>query len=309
MKIISVLDTTISDYNMGNQIIMDAIYDNLYDMFPEAFFYKHPYMEITKHTLDYIRQADFVFFGGTNSLCPEMEKYTQWGIDLKNAKYFKKLVLMGIGWWQYSNKTSGYSQKLYKKLLDNCFLHSVRDEYSKNKLNSMGYTNIINTGCPTLWNIDNSRIESAKSNKVICTLTDYNKDEIRDKKIIEMAYKNYDKVFYWLQGVGDYSYIKSLDISVKDENFIPPRIGCYNDFLERNSVDYLGTRLHGGIRALQKGKRTFIVIVDNRAQEMKIDFDLPAFSIDDLNDIIKNDYKFNIQIPHDNINKWKMQFN
>jgi len=43
MKIISILDTSIADYNLGNQIIMEAVYDVLRMLFPGDFFYSLPY--------------------------------------------------------------------------------------------------------------------------------------------------------------------------------------------------------------------------------------------------------------------------
>ena len=31
--------------------------------------------------------------------------------------------------------------------------HSVRDSYTKKMLNSIGINNVVNTSCPTVWNI------------------------------------------------------------------------------------------------------------------------------------------------------------
>jgi polysaccharide pyruvyl transferase WcaK-like protein len=46
--------------------------------------------------------------------------------------------------------------------------------------------------------------------------------------------------------------------------------------LKREDVDCVGTRLHAGIRALQRKRRAIILGVDNRAEEMGHDFDLPV---------------------------------
>ena len=40
------------------------------------------------------------------------------------------------------------------------------------------------------------------------------------------------------------------------------------------NIDYVGTRLHAGIRALQHKKRTIIIGIDNRAIEKAKDFNL-----------------------------------
>lgn len=45
LEILSVLDTTICEYNLGNQIIMDSIYKIINEIFPEAFVFKLQYAE------------------------------------------------------------------------------------------------------------------------------------------------------------------------------------------------------------------------------------------------------------------------
>lgn len=55
-------------------------------------------------------------------------------------------------------------------------------------------------------------------------------------------------------------------------------------------MDFVGTRLHGGIRAMQHKQRAIIIEIDNRAKEISSRFE--------------ND----IQIPFDKVNQWKDQF-
>ncbi len=43
MNVVSIFDTTIMEYNLGNQIIMQAVYSHLGKIFPDAFFIKIPY--------------------------------------------------------------------------------------------------------------------------------------------------------------------------------------------------------------------------------------------------------------------------
>ena len=45
MKVISILDTTISDYNLGNQIIMEAVNDILDELFWDDFMFRLQYAE------------------------------------------------------------------------------------------------------------------------------------------------------------------------------------------------------------------------------------------------------------------------
>lgn len=313
MKKISVFDTSISDFNLGNQIIMDSIYKNLYEIFPNDFFFKVPTMDIGKHTIQYIKWSNLIFFGGTNSLNAEMEKYRQWGINLKNYKKIENVILMGIGWWQYEKKTSLYTRFLLNKVLNKKIIHSTRDSYTEKKLKEIGFKNVINTGCPTLWNLNKNHckdITKTKSKNVILTITDYAQKEERDRYIISILSKNYENIFIWIQGMGDYDYIEKI----KGKNkviFINPNLSDFDKFLRENDVDYVGTRLHAGIRALQFKRRTIIIGIDNRAIEMSKDFNIPVLNennIDMLEKKINSSFETNIVLPENNILIWKNQF-
>jgi len=313
MEKISVFDTTISSYNLGNDIIMEAVVKYLNELFPFSFVVRVPYMEITSNTLKFLRKSDYIFFGGTNSLSSRMESYKQWGVNLFNSLFFKNVILMGLGWWQYQGRVSLYTKYLLNRLLTKEYMLSVRDSYTENKLRSINFKNVINTGCPTLWELTNDHISSIKkerSEKVMFTLTDYNKDPIRDKKLISILTREYSSVYFWVQGWGDYEYLKQLTDISKIE-ILNPNLDSVNNILELQDIDYIGTRLHGGIRALQKGKRTIIIGVDNRSLEMQKDYNLPVIdqnNLVSLNSLINSSMEIKLNIPFENIKKWKGQF-
>jgi hypothetical protein len=315
MKKISIFDTTISNYNLGNEIIMDSIFKHLREIFPNDFFFKVPTMEITKHSLNYLADSDRIFFGGTNALSSKMERYKQWNLNLFNYRDINNVLLMGVGWWQYQDiNTSFYTKHILSKTLSPQYFHSVRDNYTKKKLNDIGFENVINTGCPTLWNLNEEHcvsIPKYKTENVVLTLTDYNQDFFRDKRLIEILLKHYSKIYFWIQGKGDNDYIKTL-VADNFYKIIPPNLDAFDDFLKNNTVDYIGTRLHAGIRALQYKKRSLILSVDNRAAEMAKDFNLPVIQRDNIETIeqqfILSEYLTNINVPFQEIHKWKNQF-
>lgn len=312
MKSISVFDTTISDFNLGNEIIMESIYGILREIFPDDFFYKLPFMEITRHTMDYISRSDLVIFGGTNSLSSRMERYKQWDINLYKSLYIRNVILMGLGWWQYQEKESLYTKVLLHRVLSRNRLHSVRDSYTENKLRGIGIVNVVNTGCPTLWRLLPEycrEIKTVKSDIVVMTLTDYNREPERDRRLIEVLLRCYRRVRLWVQGVGDREYLESL--CPNRVEIIPPTLAALDAALSDADVDYVGTRLHAGIRALQKKRRTVIVAVDNRATEMKKDFGLPVIEIKEMADLesrVLGRVETEIRLPLDRINRWKEQF-
>ncbi len=312
MKVVSVFDTSIANYNLGNQIIMEAVYKHFTDFLDKKYFlYNIPYIDITTHSLSCLKSSDIAIWGGTNSLCGEMEKYTQWGINIKNVKNVEqKVILMGLGWWQYQDNVSCYTKKLLHLALNAEYLSSVRDQYSADKMKKIGFDNIINTGCPTLWELTEEHCrdipDGISSDKAIITFTDYKKNKDRDLNLFSVVKKYYKHIFIWPQGVGDINYIEK-ELQLSDVNILPPRLVDFDNFLAQQKPDYIGTRLHAGIRSLQKKCRSIIIVVDNRANEMGKDFCLPIVEISQLESMITK--KFSpIAIPTENIKIWKEQF-
>lgn len=316
MKTISVLDTTISDFNLGNQIIMEAINCILDELFEHDFIFKLQYAEpFGQQSIRYLRQSDYIFFGGTNSLSSQMNHYKQMGFTLSNAFYINHLTLLGVGWWQYQKKPNLYTKYLLKKLLSKTTIHSVRDSYTQKMLSDIGISNTINTSCPTTWTLTQEHCKNIpiyKAKNVITTFTDYNKQPISDQKLMNILLENYENVYFWVQGIGDLEYLKTLNIpKIKHLKIIPPKLKNYDQILQNTSVDYIGTRLHAGIRAIQSMKRALIIAIDNRAREISNDIGLNIADRNDfgkITDFINNGYITDITIPIDDITKWKEQF-
>lgn len=313
MDVISIFDTSISDYNLGNQIIMDSVNLEIRENFNDCFVYKLPYIEITKHTLNCISQSKFVFFGGTNSLNNKMEVYKQWGLNMFNVRRISNVVLLGLGWLKYEEgNMSMYTKYMLNHVLSKDFIHSVRDSYTEKKLKSEGFK-VINTGCPTLWRLNSQiigNIPKKKSSNVVFTLTDYNKDFYRDTKLINCCLKNYSRVYFWPQGIGDIQYLKELGY-IKQIEIINPYLFDFDYLIKNTTIDYVGTRLHAGIRSLQSSIRAFIIGIDNRSKEMASDFGLPVVDLnklDGLDELINKDYELILKLPVENINNWKSQF-
>lgn len=314
---IAVLDTSIASQNIGDEIIMDAVYKELNDIFNQERFFKLPTHEIiSKSGLALIRKSKFGVLGGSNILSSYMNEYKQWKIYIPHTFFIKhKIVTMGVGWRDYQHDPNLYTKILLRKILNSKYLHSVRDSYTEERLKGIGFKNVINTACPTLWQLTMEhckKIPHSKAKNVVFTLTDYNKDFEKDKIFISKLIDNYEEVYYWIQGVNDLEYLQSFNQSLINKiKIIPPRLASYDDFLDNINCDYIGTRLHGGIRALQKKKRTIIIGIDNRALEKKKDFNLTVLNrenILDIEELISQDFVTSINLPLNNIEKWRNQF-
>ena len=316
MKTISLLDTTVSDFNLGNQIIMEAVNDIINDLFEHDFIFKLQYAEpFGKQSMRYLRQSDYIFFGGTNSLSSQMNRYTQMGFTLSNIFYISNLTLLGVGWWQYQSRPNLYTKYFLKKLLSTTTLHSLRDSYTQKMLSDIGIHNTINTSCPTTWSLTKEHCQKIPINKahdVITTFTDYNKHPIFDQTLINLLLDNYETVYFWVQGIGDLEYLNNLYIPHKQRlKIIPPKLKNYDHLLKNTQIDYIGTRLHAGIRALQHQQRSLIIAIDNRAKEISNDIGLNIANRDDVTKIIEfieKPYVTDLTVPLENISKWKEQF-
>ena len=311
---IGIINPSIGTCNLGDLIIYDAVYSCLRELFPDAFFTTFPSQFHTSYDAkEGMSKKDLLFVAGTNLLSSNMNEYYQWKLDPGHKRFINnKVVLMGVGWWQYQDLPNAYTQRLLKEILCSDTLHSVRDNYTFQMLRDIGINNVINTSCPTLWSLTEEKCRTIPKNKadnVVTALTFYKYDEAADRKLLEILRSNYDKVYLWIQGVEDYDYLKRIYSDYAQIILIPPSLEAYDQFLMNEpSVEYLGTRLHAGARALQKGKRTLIVAVDNRAIEIGKDVNLNVIKRTDLYKVtnyISSSYSTDIQLPIENINRWK----
>lgn len=316
MNIITIFDTSVATQNIGDQIIVDAVRDQLSELFEfQTMFLSVPTHEvISRYSRRIINKSLYSFVAGTNLLTSKFHflRANQWNINLYDAMKFNRVILLGVGWTDYQSKPNILSKIIYKHGLDSTLLHSVRDSYTKSMLESIGVKNVINTGCPTMWKLTAEHCANIPKNKaenVVMTLTDYRRDIDSDKKLISILKNNYKNVYFWIQGSEDAEYIKTLS---KDVLLINPTLESYNTLLDSTvDLDYVGTRLHAGIRAMQKGKRSVIIGVDNRAIEKKKDYNLNVIKrneIDSLEIVINSRLDTNITLNIEGINKWKNQF-
>lgn len=316
MKKITIFDTSVATTNLGDEIIVDSVIRVLRDIFKDdTMILRVPTHEvISRRTHRLVNESDFSFVAGTNILNSKFKiiKANLWNLNLFDAVKLKNVILMGVGWSNYQDNPSTLSRYVYKNILDNEINHSVRDSYTKDKLHSIGIKNVINTSCPTMWSLTPEHTKSIPKNKgknVVMTLTDYRQDRLNDKKLIEILKANYEKVYIWIQGMEDYKYLNSLSNELE---IIGPSLKSYDDLLDSDiDLDYVGTRLHAGIRALQKQRRSIIIGIDNRAIEKQKDFNIQVIkreNIDELERLINSVFATELTIDFQSIHEWKKQF-
>ncbi|MEM6761235.1 MAG: polysaccharide pyruvyl transferase family protein, partial [Pseudomonadota bacterium] len=310
---ILLLDTAVASRNMGDHIIMDAIKLFLRFIFPKSLFVTAPTHEYAgSETLKLMESAAHTFVCGTNLLSSNADEYKQWKLSGADAFVLKELTLLGVGWWQYQSAPNAYTSFLYRNILSAKTLHAVRDGYTRRQLGAAGVGNAINTSCPTLWGLTRrhvARLPRAKSDTVVFTFTDYAQKPEADGAILRALAGTYGAVHCWLQGAGDYAYAQKL--GVEGVKYIAPTVEAYTEFLRDNDCDYVGTRLHAGVRALQMGRRALVLAVDNRAKEISSDCGLPVLPREDFAAIraaLADGWPMEIAVPYGDINAWIGQF-
>jgi len=298
--------------NLGDLIIRESVLRELNNIFQNEYIMSVSTQQYPDwHLLKRIYEADYKFVGGTNLLSSNMNAYNQWKIRLHYTPIISNVILMGVGWWQYQEEPNNYTKLLLNRVLSKKYYHSVRDEYTADKLRGIGIKNVINTGCPTMWELTNCQaIPQRKAESVLTMLTDYNTNTALDLELLNILKDNYRKIYFWPQGRNDERYINELGLPVE---IIDRSLSALDQFIDSNiDFDYIGTRLHGGVRCLAKSRRALIVAVDNRAKEISKDTNLPIVERNDLDAIkkwINYPNKISINVNQDRISQWKNQFN
>lgn len=310
---IIVFDTSIESDNLGDQIInfyCNAIFSEL-ALTPTGRVPTH--RGLTKQEMALLTPSSLKIITGTNILSSHMNLNGTWCRPLQ-LKRLDNLCLFGAGWNEYSEEMNSYTKLFYRTLLDKKFLHSVRDSYTEKKFRMLGIQNVINTACPTMWGLTHPACElipKKKAAAVITTITDYDKNKQLDWFMLDTLLNHYYKVYIWIQGSEDLKYIHTYP-QFNKLFCVDRTLESYNQVLKLDSVDYIGTRLHAGIHALNNRKRSLIISIDNRARELAKDTNLPVLERtqipNKLENYILHDHVTEINLPTNAIRTWKRQF-
>ncbi len=316
LRRITMLDTAVASTNLGDQIIMEAVRHELADIVSGAVLFtvaSHEWMG--GHSRRLMRNSDFTIAGGTNLLSSRMWFRSNWRVTPVDALHCHNVVLMGVGWYQYQGAPDPYSRWLIRSLLSRTHLHGMRESYALKMLASIGITNTVNTGCPTIWALTPdrcARVPRLKAENVLTAVNSYAglQDPAADRRMLETLQRHYRTVYLWIQTHTDYEYVQSL--GANRIQFVNPSLASLDAILTSElDLDYVGNRLHAGIRSLQKGRRAIILEIDNRATEMGRDVGLPTVertNFERLERMITEPLATSVRPPQQEIARWKQQF-
>lgn len=322
MKKILLLDTSIGTSNMGDFIIMECVRKELSYILNDNFVYNmsthlpsFSAFAVFRNSLavQNYASADLKFAGGSNLLVKDLRThYPQWNINKWNSKPLSGTICVGVGAGQGDN-VDKYTTSVYRQVLNHDYYHSVRDERSKEYVENVLGLKAINTGCVTMWMLTPEfckTIPTKKADAALITITARTEIDPNEQKMIDIVLANYSKVYCWIQGDRDLDYFKKLRNTEKIE-LIPPTLDAYEHILNTVDLDYIGTRLHGGIYAMRHKKRAIIIAIDERAREINANNNLNCLNIDETDNLeamINSEFETKINMPFDEINRWKSQF-
>ena len=324
MKTVVLFDPGIRSLNKGDEIIMrSAEYELEKAGLLEGNYVIHsathaPVVTFYQNTPQNPRirlydNADLKLICGSNLMWKNLLKPRPvFNVNLWNCRPYRDSILMGVGVGKSDDKTNLYTRKLYSKILKKDALHSTRDEAAAAFLADLGYK-AIDTGCPSMWRFTPEfcgGIPCEKAENVVFTLTDYGRDKQYDQMLIDTLKRHYKEVFFWIQGVYDLEYFETFE-NTDGITTIPPSVDAFGEVLKRPDIEYVGTRLHAGMFAMQHKKRTIILAIDNRVRDMKKDYDLHVIErreIEKLDDMIESSLPTDIRLKQENIDIWLSQF-
>lgn len=305
-------DTAIASDNLGDEVIMDAVNRIMIEIFgTDRFDRIATHRRMTPAERSRAAAAEFGIVGGTNILKSRMLFRQNWKLGLRDILSLRNAVMLGVGWQFYGGKPDIASRWFFRHALARDYLHSVRDEHTLELLQAI-VPNVLYTGCPTMWEFDAAtcaRVPTAKARDAIFSVTYYRPLPEIDRQILKLLHDHYQTVYLWAQQQEDVDYIKSLD--VPGGVWIDRSLAGYDGILATQDVDVLGSRLHGGIRALSRGRRALILEIDNRAREIGRKTRLPCAARDDIarmSDWIQGSPPLAVTMPWDDIARWKAQF-
>ncbi|WP_117236265.1 polysaccharide pyruvyl transferase family protein [Vibrio maerlii] len=308
-------DTGISSLNLGDEIINGSAETQLRKVFSsEQFFDVSSHNGVSGKSIYFANNCRLRLVCGSNLLRRNLLRSGNWDISPLDIARLTPLTLMGVGWFRYSSTPDFLTQALYRQLFSSRYTHSVRDEYTKVKLEQCGVKEVLNTGCPTIWPLNPEHCQSIPrliAENVVFTLTDYSPNIERDQALIDVLKSTYKDIYFWPQGSGDLLYLNQL--STSGISILPASLESYDDLLVSDiEVDFVGTRLHAGIRALQHRRRAKIVAIDNRAIEKHKDFNIPIILPNqigrEMQAGLQEPITTDIRLPQKEIDLWLGQF-
>jgi methylmalonyl-CoA mutase cobalamin-binding subunit len=313
-------DTAVGSGNLGDLIVMQGVERGLAPVLEQSCvlrFATHLQNLTWRQSVygskrRFADAADLKFIGGTACLVPHALTWAPWWqLGPPNLRLYRGSILVGAG--RVGGRPDPYTAWLYRSALTSGVAHSVRDERTRELLESLGFRALV-TGCPSLWGVSDrvcAAIPQGKADRVVVSLSSHRKqrDVAADRALADLAKRNYAEVIFWCQGtVGDDAYWTSLAGPGGQRIYSLPAL---SQVLSEGGVDYIGTRLHGAAYALQHAVRSIALDIDGRALGLQATHGVPCVRRGDvaaLETLVNSQFPTSIRLPSAAIAEFLRQF-
>lgn len=315
MRHIHLLDTSIASDNLGDEIIVSEARAWVAETFGDAYISTSSSHDgLGYYGRQMAQGADIVLMLGTNALTGKYQRRGNFVWSVKRADIAAlegKVVLVGVGASTGKTDVIPRQRRLLTRLLSKDDVHSVRDETAYRLMSNAGLK-ALNTSCVTLWRYADAqpKVPQVCAPAVCFTLT-MHKASRHDLTLIESLRSVYSKLYFWPQQLRDLAYLREMT-NTDDIEIVPGSLAAYDHLLATTDIDVVGTRLHGGIRGLKHGRRSLVVVIDNRARDIGAEVNLPTIARDQLGapliSRLQDAFKTDLNIPRPNVAQFSAQF-
>jgi len=276
---VHLLDTSISSGNRGDDIIVDFARRHLMSAVGDSFLSTSSSHDgLGRYSRKLAARADVAFLLGSNALAADYRgRKFHWRVTWRDIPALaEKVVLLGVGAHKDFDRVNPRQISFLRKVLSPRHIHSVRDAQAGQILERCGLE-FINTSCPTLWGYATVQPEMRRNPKVACFTLTAGKPQPSDRYLIQTLSECYERVLFWPQQEPDLAYMEQIRGAARIE-VIAGNLAAYDATLASERPDYVGTRLHGGIRAMSYGCRTLVLSIDNRASALGAEAGVPVLA-------------------------------
>lgn len=310
---IFVFEPRVGSTNVGDAIIVEACVQEIMRLFPDAHLDSVSlHQPVARKQRRRMGEADLVVVAGSNMLNTRLAspvRLSRWQISLIDTLSVSDTVLMGVGWNKRSDQVNPLGAWILRRAVSSTTPHAVRDELTAHKLRDAGVSNAMVTSCPSLWGLSRGSegVPIEKGEDVVTTLNQNSVEPEWDRDLLRMLKKEYRRVFFWPQGHLDAGYLDHL--GSEGVEILPATLEAYDGLLEcARSLDYVGLRVHGGVRALQKNRRAVVVSVDDRAFGLARSSGIPVVergNLGETSEAIESSWHTQLHLPSGAISEWR----
>jgi polysaccharide pyruvyl transferase WcaK-like protein len=328
-KLIILIDPSLQDNNgvpsnnLGDLIIYDSVIKIIEELFPDYEVVRlSAHQWFTQKEKMQLKESLVTFAGGSNFLSSDIRHFYRFTPEKKRGFYlfpgFNNVVLLGTGWYRYQQRPDWATTIYFNRILNKRYFHSLRDNFSVQQLKKAFITKLLNTCCPTTWNLNPlfvNKFQVGYDNILFTLNNNYPNSTADNNFITEILNAGSKYIYFFPQVAEDKDYLTTLTGFKENKSkfkILPHQYNEFNQFTHNSQFNYIGTRLHAGIHSLQRSMPSIIIGVDNRAIEIQKDTNLNVIGRKDsqlLQNWMQGSYNpGEIQLPMENIAKWKNQF-